>query len=63
MAGEWAGRRDADDKPRETRCVFYPDGRYLFLLTILQLTGTYSIQGSTLRVKIPDSAVREFRHY
>ena len=57
--GEWAGMRDVEGKRYNVHFLFYPDGRSLFVMPSRQRTGKYTIQGSSIRVEVPDDAVRE----
>jgi hypothetical protein len=51
---EWVGMREVAGKRHQAHFVFYPDGRRLFVLPILERTGKYTIQGLTMRVEMMD---------
>jgi hypothetical protein len=62
IVGEWVGRREMNGLQLEATYLFYPDGKYLFLLPFTTSPGRYSIQGSTIRLELPGNQVAdEFR--
>jgi hypothetical protein len=59
IVGEWAGTREAEGRRYESHLRFYPDGRYLFVTSVRQHSGKYTIEGSTMRMVAQDSSVTE----
>ncbi|HVO98733.1 MAG TPA: hypothetical protein VMT15_11735 [Bryobacteraceae bacterium] len=54
ILGEWVGKREMDGRPMEARYLFYPGGKFLFLLPFrTPAPGRYSIQGSIMRLELP----------
>ena len=59
ILGEWVGKSEMNGRQLEVRYLFYPSGKSLFLLSFLTSAGRYSIQGSTMRLELPDYQAAE----
>ena len=54
ILGEWVGSREMDGRKMECHYLFYPAGKSLFLLPFLTQQGHFSIQGTTMRLELPN---------
>jgi hypothetical protein len=59
IVGEWGGTHEARGTRYESHFRCYQDGRCLFVTSVRQHTGKYSVQGSTVRMVAPNNSVRE----
>lgn len=59
--GEWVGKREMNGRQLEARYFFYPAGKCLLLLPFMTRPGRYTIQGSTMRLELPDQQAAEGR--
>jgi hypothetical protein len=59
ILGEWVGRREMDGQQVDAYFFFYPAGKSLLLLPFETIPGHYTIQGSTMRLELPDRKVAE----
>jgi len=53
ILGEWASLREISGKAMPVRYLFYPAGKGLLLIPFLKQSGSYSIQGDSIRLELP----------
>ena len=54
ILGEWVGNREMQGRQMEAHYLFYPAGKALFLLPFLTQAGHFSIQGTNMRLLLPN---------
>jgi hypothetical protein len=59
ILGEWVGKREMNGRRLEARYFFYPAGKCLLVLPLTTSPGQYTIQGSTMRLELPDQQPAE----
>jgi hypothetical protein len=43
----------------EALCIFYPDGRNLWVIKLKSLQGTYTVSGEVIKLEVPERPAAE----